>query len=144
VFAAMPTLRLVGNVLLSLATRVTSGYHHLFDSQCGYTAASRRALEVIDGAGLFPRYGYPNDLLARLNAAALVVEDVPVRAVYGRGWRSGIRPHMVIYPISFVLLRSWLRRLHEKRYAARQPKAVPTAPREVWNKPDAAQCASAS
>jgi glycosyltransferase involved in cell wall biosynthesis len=119
----MPRLRLVGNVLLSLATRVTSGYPHLFDSQCGYTAASRRALQVIDQFGLFPRYGYPNDLLARLNTAALTVEDAPVRAIYGPEWRSGIRLRTVIYPITFVLLRSWARRvLHHP--VASSPEAV--------------------
>jgi glycosyltransferase involved in cell wall biosynthesis len=117
VWRTMPTTRFIGNVALSLATRVTSGYRHLFDSQCGYTAASRRALEVIDRWGMFPRYGYPNDLLARLNAAGLAVEDVPVRAVYGASWRSGIRPHMVVYPIAFVLLRSWLWRMWQGRPA---------------------------
>jgi glycosyltransferase involved in cell wall biosynthesis len=111
VWRVMPPARIVGNVILSLVTRLTSGYRHLFDSQCGYTVASRRALDVIDRAGLFPRYGYPNDLLARLHAAGLIVEDAPVRAVYGSGWRSGIRPLTVIYPISFVLLRSLVRRI---------------------------------
>ena len=108
---AMPLARVVGNVLLSLATKLTSGYLHVFDSQCGYTAASRRALEVIDAAGLFPRYGYPNDLLARLWAARLTVADVPVRALYGPEWRSGISLATVVYPMSFVLLRSLIRRL---------------------------------
>ena len=79
VWHKMPLPRLMGNVLLSLATKVSSGYWHLFDSQCGYTAASRLALEVVDAAGLFPRYGYPNDLLARLNAAGLRVEDAAVK-----------------------------------------------------------------
>src|SRR5581483_11019979 len=73
VWRAMPKARLAGNIALSLVTRVTSGYRQVFDWQCGYTAASRRALEVIDRSGMFPRYGYPNDVLARLNAAALAV-----------------------------------------------------------------------
>jgi glycosyltransferase involved in cell wall biosynthesis len=133
---AMPLTRLVGNVLLSLATKATSGYWHVFDSQCGYTAASRRALEVIDASGMFPRYGYPNDLLARLNAARLRVEDVPVRAVYGREWRSGIRPLTVVYPITYVLVASWVRRL----IAARRP---PPAPRAAESAAPA-ECASAS
>ena len=135
VWRAMPKTRLAGNLALSLATRITSGYRHLFDSQCGYTAASRQALEVIGRQGLFPRYGYPNDLLARLNAAGLTVEDVPVRAVYGERWRSGIRPHMVVYPIAFVLLRSWLWRLMQPRVPRVAPEAVVT---------DEKQCASAS
>jgi glycosyltransferase involved in cell wall biosynthesis len=131
VWRTMPPLRIVGNVALSLATRVTSGYWNLFDSQCGYTAASRRALQVIDRAGLFPRYGYPNDLLARLNAAGLRVEDAPVRAVYGSNWRSGIGLSTVVYPMSWVLLRSWWWR-----------KLAPAALAD--EKVEAGECASAS
>jgi glycosyltransferase involved in cell wall biosynthesis len=116
VLRVMPLARLVGNVALSLATKVTSGYFGLFDSQCGYTAATRRALEAIDVERTFPRYGYPNDLLARLHAAGMRVEDAPVRAVYGPAWRSGISLGTVIYPISFVLLRSWLRRLVQEGF----------------------------
>jgi len=111
VFRVMPPLRVVGNIALSLCTRVTSGYHQIFDSQCGYTAASRAALEAVDVDDLFPRYGYPNDLLARLNAAGMRVCDVPVRPVYGPGWRSGISLSTVVHPIASVLLRSLLRRL---------------------------------
>jgi len=136
VWRVMPAARLVGNVALSLLTKLTSGYWRLFDSQCGYTAASRRALAVIDAAGLFPRYGYPNDLLARLHAAGMRVEDVAVRAVYGPQWRSGIRLSTVIYPMSFVLVRSWMRRLWSKR-AAPVEAAVATVEGEQ-------QCASAS
>jgi glycosyltransferase involved in cell wall biosynthesis len=137
VWRVMPATRLAGNIALSLATRLTSGYWHLFDSQCGYTAASRRALAVIDAAGLFPRYGYPNDLLARLNGAGLRVCDVPVRAIYGANWRSGINLSTVVYPMSFVLLRSWMRRLWTRR----------TAPVEIASEVPGEsneQCASAS
>jgi len=124
VWRVMPPARLVGNIALSLATKVTSGYWDLFDSQCGYTVASRRALTVIDAAGLFPRYGYPNDLLARLHAAGLRACDVPVRAVYGPNWRSGIRLSTVVYPMSFVLVRSWMRRLWSGRPAPAQVPAI--------------------
>jgi glycosyltransferase involved in cell wall biosynthesis len=135
VWRVMPPARLVGNIALSMMTKLTSGYWRLFDSQCGYTAASRRALVVIDAAGMFPRYGYPNDLLARLNAAGLRVCDVPVRAVYGPKWRSGIRLSTVIYPMSFVLLRSCLRRWW-RRSVVPEPSSA-TAAGET-------RCASAS
>ncbi|MBI4511064.1 MAG: glycosyltransferase family 2 protein [Deltaproteobacteria bacterium] len=111
VFRVMPKARLVGNVLLSLATRLVSGYWHLFDSQCGYTAITRRTLEEIDLDRVFARYGYPNDLLARLHAIGARVEDVPVRPVYGPGWKSGIRLRTVFYPIAWVLLRALAWRL---------------------------------
>jgi len=111
VWREMPFARLVGNVALSLITRITSGFLHVFDSQCGYTAASRAALATIAEGGIFPRYGYPNDVLARLWADGLRVVDVPVRPIYGPAWRSGISLSTVVYPISFVLLRSLVRRL---------------------------------
>jgi hypothetical protein len=120
VWSVMPPTRLVGNVVLSLLTRLTSGYWHLFDSQCGYAAASRAAMEEVVAGDLFPRYGYPNDLLARLSAAGLRVVDVPVRPIYGPTWRSGISLATVIYPISYVLARSLLWRL-----AVRVRRALP-------------------
>lgn len=111
VWRRMPLTRLLGNVLLSLMTRVSSGYWHIFDSQCGYTVASRAALEAVEPRKLFARYGYPNDLLGRLKMAGARVADVPVRPVYGPGWRSGIRIWTVVYPIAFLLLRTLATRL---------------------------------
>ncbi len=123
VWKVMPATRLIGNLLLSTATRVTSGYRDLFDSQCGYTAITRRALAAIDLDRLFPRYGYPNDLLARLHAAGMRVTDVPVRPVYGAAWKSGIRAQHVIYPITWVLARSWAERVAaESRRRAALPE----------------------
>jgi glycosyltransferase involved in cell wall biosynthesis len=111
IWSTMPKTRIVGNVLLSAATRVTSGYTHVFDSQCGYTAIHRRALEAIDLDVLWTRYGYPNDLLSRLYVAGVRVVDVPVRPIYGEHWKSGIHLGTVLHPLPWVLLRSWGARL---------------------------------
>jgi glycosyltransferase involved in cell wall biosynthesis len=124
VWRVMPAARIAGNIALSLATKLTSGYWRLFDSQCGYTAITRRALEAIELDRVFPRYGYPNDLLARLRAVGARVVDVPVRPVYGPGWSSGIRPYNVIYPIAFVLARSWWHRLSAALDRRRPPLLV--------------------
>jgi glycosyltransferase involved in cell wall biosynthesis len=107
---AMPAVRLIGGGVLSLLTRLASGYWHVGDSQCGYTVASRRALLAI-GSDLFPRYGYPNDLLTKLGAARARVVDVPVRPVYGPSWRSGLRPLRVALPIAWLLVRGFFRRV---------------------------------
>jgi glycosyltransferase involved in cell wall biosynthesis len=120
----MPRTRMLGNFALSLATRLSSGYWHILDSQCGYTAASRRALTAIAPREMFERYGYPNDLLARLGAARARVVDVPVRPVYGPAWRSGLRPSRVALPILMVLFRSFWRRL-----LARRPPSLAAEPR---------------
>jgi glycosyltransferase involved in cell wall biosynthesis len=115
IWSTMPPARILGNALLSAATRVTSGYRHVFDSQCGYTTISREALTKIALDELFPRYGYPNDLLARLGAAGMRVADVPVRPIYGEHWKSGIHLGTAIHPIPWVLLRSWATRVWTRR-----------------------------
>jgi glycosyltransferase involved in cell wall biosynthesis len=120
----MPFHRLAGNVVLSLLTRIATGYRDVFDSQCGYTAANRRALAAILSGPVFARYGYPNDLLARLRAADARVVDVPVRPVYGPDWRSGIRLPSFAGALSFLLLRAFLQRL---RRGLSQLRPVPSA-----------------
>ena len=137
----MPATRVVGNVLMSLATRVVSGYPHVFDSQCGYTAIARPALAALDLDRVFPRYGYPNDLLARLHAAGVAVEDVPVRPIYGPHWRSGIRLATLVHPIPWALLRAWAWRVWAERNG--RPTTAVRPPVPVDESADRA-CASGS
>ena len=115
IWRAMPVTRLAGNLALSAITKATSGYRHVFDSQCGYTAIARRTLAQLPIEELWPRYGYPNDLLARLHSLAARVVDVPVRPIYGEQWKSGINAKTILHPIPYVLASSWSqRRLRER------------------------------
>ncbi len=110
----MPTVRWIGNHVLSLMTRFSTGYWHLRDSQCGYTALSGPALAALPLEALYPRYGFPNDVLAKLAEQRAVVVDRPVSPIYGDE-RSGIRVLRVIGPIAWLLLRSGLRRVQRQR-----------------------------
>jgi glycosyltransferase involved in cell wall biosynthesis len=131
VYRVMPLSRALGNLVLSHLTRLASGYGRVFDSQCGYTAANRRALAVILSGSVFPRYGYPNDLLCRLGAHGARVVDVPVRPVYGPDWRSGIRVASVVAPLLRLVLRGTLARALRafQRHVLRAPAvAMPEPP----------------
>jgi len=110
----IPRHRYIGNAALSLFTKIASGYWHVADSQCGFTAISKGALEAIDIDKIYPRYGMPNDLLVKLNIAEQKVCDVSVRPVYNIGEVSGIRISRVITKISSLLVRCFFRRLLEK------------------------------
>lgn len=110
----IPRVRYLGNVLLSLMTKIASGYWHIFDSQTGYTAISREAIAALNWDKLWKRYGYPNHLLIMLNIHSFAVRDVPVKPVYNVGEKSGIRIWRVIPTISLLLLRGFLNRLFEK------------------------------
>lgn len=102
----MPLVRRVGNAVFSALTRVATGLS-IEDSQCGYTALSRAAASRLDLARLWPRYGYPNDLLARCARAGLRVRDVTVRPVY-RDETSGIGLWEGLVVIPSVIARAAL------------------------------------
>lgn len=113
-YKIIPKARYFGNAVLSLLTKIASGYWHIADSQAGYTAINRAALEAIDWDSMYKRYGQPNDLLVRLNVFDFRVRDIHTKPVYGVGERSGIRIPKVIVPIAMMLLRMFLWRLKEK------------------------------
>jgi glycosyltransferase involved in cell wall biosynthesis len=110
----IPRSRYLGNAILSLLTKIASGYWHVADSQSGYTAISREELERLDLDRLYPRYGFPNDMLVQLNVWNARVRDFPSRPIYGVGERSGIRFRRVVPAISWLLLRRFWWRLGQK------------------------------
>jgi len=110
----IPHTRYLGNSVLSLLTKIASGYWHIADSQSGYTVIARVALERLNLDSIYQRYGMPNDLLIKLNVENLRVRDVSVQPVYNIGETSGIRLQKVIPTIAWLLFRGFCWRLKEK------------------------------
>jgi glycosyltransferase involved in cell wall biosynthesis len=110
----IPRTRYLGNAILSLLTKIASGYWHVADSQAGYTAIGLPVLELLDLDRVYKRYGFPNDLLVHLNVWNARVRDFPSRPIYGVGERSGIRLRKVVPRISWLLLKGFFWRMKEK------------------------------
>jgi len=110
----MPHTRYLGNAVLSLLTKIASGYWHVADSQSGYTAIGHSTLELLDLDRIYARYGFPNDMLVHLNVVNARVRDVPSRPVYGVGETSDIRLRRVIPAISWLLTKAFFWRMREK------------------------------
>jgi glycosyltransferase involved in cell wall biosynthesis len=110
----IPRSRYLGNAVLSLLTKIASGYWHVADSQAGYTAVSITALRRLDLDRLYRRYGFPNDVLVHLNVQNARVRDVPSRPIYGVGERSGIKIHRVAPRIAWLLFKGFWWRMMQK------------------------------
>jgi glycosyltransferase involved in cell wall biosynthesis len=110
----IPRIRLLGNAVLSLLTKMASGYWSVADSQSGFTAAGRVALERIDWDDVYPRYGRPNDVLVLANVAECRVADVPITPIYGVGERSSMNLLKVTFTIAWLLIRRFWWRLFQK------------------------------
>ena len=99
----MPLARRVAGRLLAVATRAATGLA-VDDCQCGYTAISRAAALALPLEDLWPRFGYPNDLLGMLAARGLGVLEVPVRPVYADE-QSGVRPWHALSILGLIARR---------------------------------------
>jgi len=108
----MPLTRMLPNAVISLLTKVASGYYRIFDVVDGFTAITKRAIDLIDWDEAWTGYGYPMDFLVRLNAYGLRVRDVPRRAIYLEGEsQSQIRGLPYAITVSYMLVRDFFWRL---------------------------------
>ncbi len=79
---AMPRARVLGNSLLSFASKLSSGYWNVFDPTNGFTAIHAAVARRIPLAKLSKGYFFESDLLFRLGILRAVVCEVPMPAVY--------------------------------------------------------------
>ena len=115
----MPWTRMIGNALISIMTKMASGYYKIFDVVDGYTAITRRAINLVNWDKAWKGYGYPMDFLVRLNAYGLKVRDVPRRAIYLEGERqSRIKGFPYAVRVAPMLVRGFFWRLFT-RYLVR-------------------------
>lgn len=79
----MPKMRLFGNSVLSLFSKIMSGYWNIVDPTNGYTAIHIDALKMLPLHKLDNRYFFESDMLFRLSIIRAVVKDVAIPAKYG-------------------------------------------------------------
>jgi glycosyltransferase involved in cell wall biosynthesis len=107
----IPKVRYLGNSLLSILTKLASGYWHVSDTQTGYTAISNKALNSLKLYDIYKSYGYPNDMLVKLNISFCTLKEVEIKPVYDIGEKSKMKIVKVIPTISLLLLKSFFKRL---------------------------------
>ena len=100
--------RFIGGHTFTRLTSLAIG-QTISDSQCGFTALSRRAAQRLDLDGLWPGFGYPNDILGQLKTRKLRVKEVPVRPIYGTQTSKLRLRHLP--PIFYLIGRAAVRRV---------------------------------
>jgi dolichol-phosphate mannosyltransferase len=112
---SMPKARKVGSVALSFMTKAATGYWHIFDSQCGFTAVRSSYLRLLPLNHLAKDYFFENSMLLWLNTYGARVVDMPVTTIYGEEV-SGIRYSRILFGFPARLFVGWLRRFVRKYY----------------------------
>ena len=107
----IPRTRYIGNSILSILTKIASGYWHVSDTKSGYTAISLQALQSLKLHNIYKKYGMPNDLLVKLNIAFCTIKEVGIKPVYNIGEQSKMKVFKVVPRISWLLLKLFFVRL---------------------------------
>ena len=107
----IPKVRYFGNSILSILTKIASGYWHVSDTQTGYTAISNKAINSIRLYKIYKSYGMPNDILVKLNIAFCSLREVEIKPIYQVGEQSKMKVLKVIPRVSWLLFKSFFKRL---------------------------------
>lgn len=110
----MPKVRFFANAGLSFLNKFASGFWHISDPQCGYTAATADILKKVDLDRIRSDYHFENSMLIHLNMVNARVVDVPIRAIYGIGEKSGINHLKALFSFSLFLFKAFWWRLFNK------------------------------
>lgn len=107
---AMPFVRLMGNMGLTLMSKLSSGYWDIMDPTNGFTAIHAKVARQLPLDEIAKGYFFESDMLYRLSGLNAVVRDVPMHAHYGEEV-SHLVVHRVFCTFLFGHLRNTLRRI---------------------------------
>jgi len=110
----MPAIRYYGAKILSFMTYISTG-QMVPDSQNGYTALSREALQKINIYTLANRWGIHNDIISRCAIAHIPIVNIPQVPKYydseGKRIHSKVWVLNIVVPNLYVFARSLTRRV---------------------------------
>lgn len=112
----IPKVRYIGNSILSLLTKIASGYWRISDTQTGYTAISLKALDALRLETIYKKYGMPNDMLVKLNIAYCTIREIEITPLYNVGEQSKMNIRKVIPRISWLLIKLFFKRMYIKYF----------------------------
>lgn len=129
----MPPWRLFGNFLLTVLTKIASGYWNVTDPQDGFTAISVSKLKMMNMNKIEKGFAFENDMLIKLNAIGAVIHDVSHPAIYQQQ-QSKIRYMNFIIDTSWVLFKGFFWRIWIK-YIVRRNGQISDKP-ALTNQPE--------
>jgi glycosyltransferase involved in cell wall biosynthesis len=106
----MPTVRVLGNAMLSFAAKLSTGYWNIFDPTNGYTAIEANVARVVMEKRVARRFFFETDLLYHLGTLRAVVRDVPMPARYADEV-SNIRIERIVGPFALRHARNFVQRV---------------------------------
>lgn len=106
----MPKIRIIGNAILSLMSKSSSGYWHIFDPTNGYTAIHATLIRHIDTDKINKRYFFESDMLFHLYNLRAKIVDIPMKAIYGNE-KSNLVIRNIIFSFLWQHVKNFMKRI---------------------------------
>lgn len=106
----MPKVRIFGNAVLSLMSKISTGYWRITDPTNGFFAVHHSVLRKVHLDKLRKNYFFESDLLFRLSLIRAVVQDVALPARYGNE-KSNLKIRRVILEFPIRHLVNYIKRV---------------------------------
>src|SRR4051812_2307040 len=107
---SMPTVRVLGNAMLSFAAKLSTGYWNIFDPTNGFTAIEATVARMAMEKRVSRRFFFETDLLYHLGTLRAVVRDVPMPSRYADEV-SNVRISQVVGPFALKHLKNFVQRV---------------------------------
>jgi glycosyltransferase involved in cell wall biosynthesis len=110
VMRKMPRIRLIGNSILSLLVKFSSGYWNILDPTNGYFAFNAKALRRLEWRLFADRYYFEISILCTLGLHRAPIAEVEMAAIYA-GEQSSLSIARVLWDFPRRLLAQFLQRV---------------------------------
>ena len=111
----MPKVRILGNLILSFMTKLSSGQYQVFDPNNGFTAIKVSLLANIPLDKLDKRYFFESDMLFRVGISNGRVRDIPMHSIYGEE-KSNLRIGKVLFEFPVKHFKNFVKRVAYNYY----------------------------
>lgn len=111
----MPKIRIFGNAVLSLVSKVSTGYWNITDPTNGFTAIHKSVLRELQLPKISNDYFFESDMLFRLSIGGAVVKDLSIAATYGSE-ESNLRVWKTIRDFPMKYFRNFIKRIFYSYY----------------------------
>ncbi len=110
---SMPTYRKIGNVIVTIITKFSTGYYSIFDTQNGYAIYTKNIVDRLPWHLVGDRYEFENTVLIALSIINAKVGDFAIPAVYGEE-TSTIKVFSTTLKVLRVLYVGFWKRIYYK------------------------------
>jgi len=108
-YKIIPFARLIGNLILSMISKINSGYRSISDPINGFFLIKTSTLNDINYKNLNNGFFFESDIINRLGNINAKISEIPQNAVYANN-KSNLKIYKVILPFIILHMKFFLKK----------------------------------